>query len=255
MDSIKDGNKAEQRKTCTKFKINGLSGDEYEITPHLALAETRDFMDKIMHNIGIEFSFIGDGYEQPFATFTVNFGEFIGMKNCAYVDTNNCWFADEILKKGIASDTGLTKASGFCTYPLWQFKPEFLESLDKKMYQQYSDEYDKYMKNAFGGEEPIDAEDEPDEDRIEREITEYLESDEYDIDTAIEIRHYQEEGKGTPSREYIEKILTERRRQQIEKEIECEKEGHRWKETDADPENGTSDMECENCGMTGHIQW
>lgn len=250
--------KREQKRalyTTPKFKIKGISGEEYEITPHLSLVETRDFMNKIMHNIGIDFTYMGDGYEQPFATFTANFGEFIGMKNCAYIDTNNCWFADEILKTGIASDTGLTKANGFCTYPLWSFKPEFLESVNKEIYQQYSDEYEKYMKNAFGGEEQEQAEYEQDEDRIGREIVEYLESDDFSIDSAIEIRQYQEEGKGTPSREYIEKILTQRKREQIEKEIECGKEGHHWNETGADPENGTSDMECQNCGMTGYIQW
>ena len=53
----------------------------------------------------------------PFANFTLNFCEFIGMKNCAYVDTNNCWFADELLETGIAQNTGFTKISGYCKYP------------------------------------------------------------------------------------------------------------------------------------------
>ena len=95
-----------------------------------------------------------DGAEMPFANFTLNFGEFLGMKNCAYVDTNNCWFADEILETGIAEDTGLTKISGFCKYPLWSFKEEFLEAVDKEVYQKYSDEYDGYMKSIMPDQEP-----------------------------------------------------------------------------------------------------
>ena len=47
-----------------------------------------------------------------------NFGEFIGMKNAAYVDTNNCWFADELLEKDGAERKSVsvgTTSSGFTT--------------------------------------------------------------------------------------------------------------------------------------------
>ena len=98
-----------------------------------------------MHNISLSFTYEDDGYEQPFANFTLNFGEFIGMKNSAYIDTNNCWFSDEILQTGIAEDTGLYKFSGMCKYPLWQFKEEFLKSVNEDLYLQYSKEYDEYM--------------------------------------------------------------------------------------------------------------
>ena len=76
------------------------------------------------------------------------------MKNSAYIDTNNCWFADEILQTGVAQDTGLTKISGFCKYPLWVFKEEFLEAVDKGVYQQYLNEFDGYMKARMPSEEP-----------------------------------------------------------------------------------------------------
>ena len=111
-------------------------------------------MGEKMHNISLNFTHMEDGAEMPFANFTLNFGEFLGMKNCAYVDTNNCWFADEILETGIAEDTGLTKISGFCKYPLWSFKEEFLEAVDKEVYQKYSDEYDGYMKSIMPDQEP-----------------------------------------------------------------------------------------------------
>ena len=144
----------------TKFTISGFNEEKYEITPHLKLVEVTDFMGKKQHNLGLTFTHIENGNEMPFANFTLNFGEFLGMKNCAYVDTNNCWFADEILQTGIAEDTGLTKISGFCKYPLWSFNEEFLEEVDKEVYQKYSDEYDEYMKSMM----PCDEfDEEPDE--------------------------------------------------------------------------------------------
>ena len=147
MENLSNGKQEAVNIQTPKFTIKGMSNKELEITAHLELVEAMDFMNTRMHNIGIHFTFMEDGIEQPFATFTVHFGEFIGFKNCAYIDTNNCWFADEILNTGIAADTGLTKSSGYCTYPLWSFMPEFLESLDKEIYQQYSNEYEQYMKN------------------------------------------------------------------------------------------------------------
>ena len=49
------------------------------------------------------------------------------MKNCAYIDTNNCDFTDQLLEQGIAQPTGFTKHSGFCEYPLWVFDEEKLK--------------------------------------------------------------------------------------------------------------------------------
>lgn len=138
----------------TKFIISGFNDKKFEITPQLKLVEVIDFLGEKLHNLGLSFTHIEDGNEMLFANFTLNFAEYIGVKNCAYVDTNNCWFADEILETGIAEDTGLTKISGFCKYPLWKFKEEFLEAVDKEVYQKYSDEYDEYMKSQMPDEEP-----------------------------------------------------------------------------------------------------
>ena len=89
----------------------------------------------------------------PFAVLTKSFGEFIGQKNCAYIDTNNCPFADQLLAQGIAIDTGLTKQSGFCTYPLWQFNEDFLKSADSEHYKLYSEGFDAYMESMNPSED------------------------------------------------------------------------------------------------------
>lgn len=133
------------------FTVKGFN-KEFEITPHLKLVTVTDFIDGKQHNIGISFTYKEDGNELPFANFTLNFGEYIALKNCAYVDTNNCWFADEILETGIAVDTGLTKISGYYKYPLWQFNEDFLESVNEELYRKYSDEYDQYMKEYMADE-------------------------------------------------------------------------------------------------------
>ena len=137
------------------FTVKGFD-KEFEIKPHLKLVTVTDFIDGKQHNISISFTYKEDGNELPFANFTLNFGEFIGLKNCAYVDTNNCWFADEILETGIAVDTGLTKISGHCKYPLWQFDEDFLKSVNEEMYRKYSDEYDQYMKEYMADEDDED---------------------------------------------------------------------------------------------------
>ena len=42
-----------------------------------------------------------------------------------------------------------------------------------------------------------------------------------------------------------------------QKEVEriCEQEGHVWKETNADCESGTSDLECERCHKFQVLHW
>lgn len=134
------------------FKISNSLG-EVEIYPKLALIEVKDFMGDIHHNLHIRFDYEEDGARLPYADFTVSFGEYIGMKNCAYIDTNNCRFADVILQSGVATDTGLTKQSGFWEYPLWIFKPEFLSSIGKEQYEAYSKEFDNYVSGAYPEEE------------------------------------------------------------------------------------------------------
>lgn len=67
----------------------------------------------------------------PWGDLTVNLP---GMKcepNEAFLDTNNC--APEIIRilkdKGYIKDTGITRPSGWCIYPLVEFTEEFLNGL------------------------------------------------------------------------------------------------------------------------------
>ena len=117
----------------------------FDLDPEVILFHVPDFMGKEQLNIGLKFSSECEDGLTLFAVITKNFNEFIGLKNCAYIDTNNCPFADQLLTLGIAVDTGLTKKSGFCTYPLWQFDESFLKSIASETYESYSRSYDEYM--------------------------------------------------------------------------------------------------------------
>ena len=64
----------------------------------------------------------------PFATLTVNLGEKL-PSTYAYVDTNNCPWAEEFIKQyNLGEPTGLGKRSGYCLYPLYQFNMKNLEA-------------------------------------------------------------------------------------------------------------------------------
>lgn len=120
-----------------KFKITDCFGDTVELTAQFELYDVVDFMGqpKVMMAILL------NDEEGPYADLTVSFGEFIGIPNAMYVDTNNCYFADQLLKTGIAKDTGFTKKSGFCSYPLWLFDEEFLKTIGGEKYQEYIKQY------------------------------------------------------------------------------------------------------------------
>ena len=143
-----------------KYKIKIIGDREVELTPKMQLYSVKDFMGKNLHGIAIAFDYINpeSGMLEPFALLTKSFGEYIGMKNCAYIDTNNCPFVEQLLEYGFARNTGFTKRSGFCEYPLWEFKEEFLKEHGAENYTLYRNEYDRYMKETYGhtGEESDD---------------------------------------------------------------------------------------------------
>lgn len=89
--------------------------------------------------------------EEGVAILTKSFGEFIGLKNSAYVDINNCPFAPQLLNRGFAKDTGLYKESGFCSYPLWTFDETVLKETGGEKYERYARAYDEYMESSFIG--------------------------------------------------------------------------------------------------------
>lgn len=135
------------------LKIKDFLGQEQEVIPKLFLYEVPDFMGKKMTIPGIQLYTREDGMLMPYATLTKSFGEFIGAKNCAYIDTNNYSFAPQLLSMGFAKDTGFTKGSGRCRYPLWVFEESFLKEIGEEKYEQYSREYEAYMHSFKGDEE------------------------------------------------------------------------------------------------------
>ena len=128
------------------YKIKDYYGRELVVQPRLSLYSVRDFAGKEMPGLAITLIDATDSNDPTdYCDLTVSFGEFIGMKNCAYIDANNCDFADQLLKQGMATKTQFTKRSGFCEYPLWMFEEKDLREMGEAAYETYCLEYDKYM--------------------------------------------------------------------------------------------------------------
>lgn len=141
-----------------KYEITDFYGRALSVSPRLGLYSVEDYMGNKLPGIAVILDDVTDPSEpEQYAVLTVSFGEFIGMKNCAYIDTNNCDFAQQLLDKGLASDTGFYKASGFCQYPLWQFEEGTLREIDNEVYQKYSDAYDGYMASIYNDEQDEDG--------------------------------------------------------------------------------------------------
>ena len=135
----------------TTIRIKDIFDRDVDLIPDIVLYEAEDYMGEPQYNLGLRFLCEHNGSIETYCHFTVNFGEFIGMKNGAYIDTDDCYyFAETVLESGIAKDTGLTKRSGHHDYPLWKFDESFLESVNSELYQKYSESYDEYMSEAFG---------------------------------------------------------------------------------------------------------
>ena len=133
------------------FEIIDFNGKKVELEPRVELYRIYDFMDNELPGLAIALYEIGaSNFEEKYAMLTVSFGQFIGPKNCAYIDTHNCYFADQLLRYNIAEPTPLTKKSGFCTCPLWQFNEDFLQEIGGANYQKYIDAYEKYFDIVFG---------------------------------------------------------------------------------------------------------
>jgi hypothetical protein len=82
--------------------------------------------------------FVGaEHYEEEYECYeswcdvTVNLPGMGCEPNEAFLDVNNCpWeLITELKKKGYIKDTGITRQSGFCTYPLVEFSEEFLNEI------------------------------------------------------------------------------------------------------------------------------
>ena len=91
------------------LKIMNLFGEQVTLQPRVELYSVTDFMGRELPGLAIvldEVTGSPDGLEE-YAFLTVSFGEFISIKNSAYIDTNNCPFAEQLLSQGIAEPTGL----------------------------------------------------------------------------------------------------------------------------------------------------
>ena len=120
-------------------------GKKYQVTPKLGLYTVYDWEDEERYGLGICLDLVEDGeIIEPFATLTVSFGEFLGIKNAAFIDTNNCDFANQLLEQGFGTQTQYVKQSGFCTYPLWVFEESLLKQIDSKTYEKYEKQYKFY---------------------------------------------------------------------------------------------------------------
>lgn len=148
------------------YQIKDFYGNELTVKPRLELYSVRDFMGKEMPGLAIVLDHVTEGAEpEEFCMLTVSFGEFIGMKNCTYIDVNNCDFTDQLIEQGIAAPTGLFKHSGFCKYPLWSFTEQSLRDMGAENYEKYNAAYEQYMEEQFGSRE----EDEDEENESMRE--------------------------------------------------------------------------------------
>ena len=134
------------------YEITTRYSGKVQVKPRVGLSKVKDMMGKERYGIIIDLDAMDEAYPTPFARLTVNFGEFIALKNAAYIDTSNGEHFEELLRQGIAKDTGLTKYGAYSRYPLWIFEEGFLREHGAENYQKYSDSYDEYYREVRGSE-------------------------------------------------------------------------------------------------------
>ena len=155
------------------FKIKDNFGNEVTLRPSVGLYDVSDFMGIPLVGLAIALDEVDENgdFADEYAILTTSFGEFISIKNSAYIDVNNCPFAQQLLDYGIAEETRLYKSSGFCKYPLWVFNEDFLRECGGEEYKEYSDIFDgyyqslrdgSYLGNFFDDDEYADEPDESD---------------------------------------------------------------------------------------------
>ena len=150
-----------------KLEITDFLGKKVSLTPRVELYNVQNLLlGKEMPGLAVVLDKADDEFNDQYAVLTVSLGEFISIKNSAYIDTNNCPFAEQLLTQGIAESTGLTKTSGFCTYPLWIFKEDFLKEIGGENYQKYSDTFDEYSKIFAPSENEGECEDMDEDDSL-----------------------------------------------------------------------------------------
>ena len=149
-----------------RYTINDYLGQSIVVEPQVKLYLVKDFMGNDLLGLCVTLNQISDdiGDDSQYATLTTSFGDFIGIKNAAYIDTNNCPFANQLLEQGVAVQTGLSRRSGYCQYPLWIFDENFLKEHGVENYQKYSETFDSYVNRSEDMDEIDEFDEEPDED-------------------------------------------------------------------------------------------
>ena len=77
------------------------TGEKIRLKPRVELYDTRDYMGKQMTGLAIVLDEVdqNENVTEQYAVLTVSFGDFLTMKNCAFIDTNNCPFAPQLLSQ------------------------------------------------------------------------------------------------------------------------------------------------------------
>lgn len=109
---------------------------------------------------------IANGYdEEPDITITINVPSSshpevcnsIGYLDAAFIDTKTYpALPEELIGRGIAEDTGVTRKYNSFSYPLFKFKMGWIDTLDEQSkinYEKYFESWRNNMDDAFGWSE------------------------------------------------------------------------------------------------------
>ncbi len=127
------------------YQITNNAGKTITLTPTVGLYKVHDFMGKELPGLAVIMYEVTPTGRRKYDIITVSFGEFIGPKNCVYIDLNNKPWAEQLLAQGFAKETDFKKKSGFCTYPLWELDEDMLNECGGKKYKQYLKAREDYM--------------------------------------------------------------------------------------------------------------
>ena len=98
---------------------------------------TRIVIEKYANNgnLALQIMCIDDetGWEDYFAKLTVNLTEYTLNENEAFVDTNNCPWAEKFIEENnIGKFQNIYAPSGYCHYPQYKFDIERIEELNEQ---------------------------------------------------------------------------------------------------------------------------
>ena len=116
------------------------TGGKIRLKPRVELYDTRNYMGKQMPGLAIVLDEVdrNENVTEQYAVLTVSFGDFLALKNCAFIDTNgDPDFPVWIIRNGLAVPTGILQRSGFCEYPEYRFRADRLQELDPDGYASY----------------------------------------------------------------------------------------------------------------------